>query len=176
MLVKILIFLVSGGLLYKGTVENEIAWLPRAIVLIILCAIYYYKDDVNSFIGSPHNSNKSVETENCKPKSDPRCTNTFVNDSDDMKRFEAAVQHMRENAKNIHALINSRRVIGHELGLLDAVDNAHLTAEEKNILDQENTDRREYFTFLAKNSNPPHSYADIAQHFAKQWKEWPPQK
>ena len=101
--------------------------------------------------------------------------------------FEAVVQRMRTNTEAIKLLKNSGKVIGSERGLLNPMDGAYLSAEEKVILDQENSDRIEYFTFLAKYSNSLYlnndsamlgkatvSYEQIAQYFSAKWKEWPP--
>lgn len=103
--------------------------------------------------------------------------------------FVAATQRMRASTESIKSLKNSGKVVGHERGLLDPIEGKPLTAQEKEMLDRENADRREYFTFLAKYSNSIYrheqpripdkaavDYAEVAQYFAKRWKEWPPQQ
>ena len=84
---------------------------------------------------------------------------------------------MNVNSEKIKALKNSGKVIGHERGFLDPVENTHLTVEERETLNQENANRREYFSFLARNSiHPTQSYEQVAQKLAKEWKEWPPKQ
>ena len=119
------------------------------------------------------------------------CNLSYANQDDnfELERFNVVVERMRENFQKIKDMKASRKVIGHERGFLDPFDRANLSPDEQKILEQENKDRSEYFSFLAKHSNSIHrhekppmpdrpavSYEEVAQYFAKKWKEWPPRQ
>ena len=83
------------------------------------------------------------------------CNLSYANQDDnfELERFNVVVERMRENFQKIKDMKASRKVIGHERGFLYPFDRANLSPDEQKILEQENKDRSEYFSFLAKHSN-----------------------
>ena len=88
--------------------------------------------------------------------------------------IQGILANLKSRAAQIDSLKQVGKVIGSEYGLLNPASGVILSADEKDLLNQENEDRRSLFTFIAGHSNPPVTYERVANEYAmKQWKEWP---
>lgn len=86
-----------------------------------------------------------------------------------------AVGRIKARSLDIDALKRAGQLVGSESGLLNPVEGARLTPEQRSLVGQENQDRRTLFAFVAEYSNPATEYERVANEYARnRWREWSP--
>ena len=161
-------------------------YIGSAILIVVLSAVAYLlvdrltKQTEQKIV--PEQITKSSDDILAKKKmeewiselSDPSLPTPKSSDSDSYKRIWSIVNGLKSRASAIQALKQNGKVTGSEHGILNPLAGAALSDEEKNLLIQENKERRGLFAFIAEHSDPIMNYERVANEYAKnQWKEWP---